>query len=76
MSNIVPITNQSGTIRISDYQGQPVLSLRADTKWPFSFGLKKAEVILEHIAEIEAFVASGGETFLPEKKAKKANGKD
>lgn len=75
MSNIVPITNQSGTIRISDYQGQPVLTLRADTRYPFSFGLKKAEVILENLAEIRAFVESQGDTFLPEKPAKKVSAK-
>lgn len=76
MSNIVPISNQSGTLRISDYQGQPVLSLRADTKWPFTFGLAKARLIVESIEEIKAFVESEGETFLPEKKAKKANSKE
>jgi hypothetical protein len=71
MSEIIPMTNQSGNIRISAYQDKPVLTLKADTKWPFSFGLGKAKTILECIDAIEAFVASEGESFLPEPKVTK-----
>lgn len=46
---------------ISDYKGSPVLSIYEvkDGKvqpYPFSFGKKKAAMILKHIEEIKKFV--------------------
>ena len=41
-----------------EYQGKPSLTLkwRADSEYPFSFGLTKAQLILACIDEIKAFV--------------------
>ena len=43
----------------SEYNGKPILVLRRseEDKFPFSFGLSKARLILENIKEIEKFVA-------------------
>lgn len=43
----------------SEYKGKPVLILRRDEndKYPFSFGLTKARLILENLEEIKKFVA-------------------
>ena len=43
----------------SDYKGKPVLDLRRseDDKFPFSFGINKAKMILENLEEIKKFVA-------------------
>lgn len=43
----------------SEYKGRPVLILKEsdDDKYPFSFGLKKARLILDHLEEIQNFVA-------------------
>ena len=43
----------------SDYNGKPIIILRRseEDKFPFSFGLAKARLILENIKEIEKFVA-------------------
>lgn len=43
----------------SEYNGKPILILRRseEDKFPFSFGLAKARLILENIKEIEKFVA-------------------
>ena len=43
----------------SEFKGNKVLVLRnqADDKYPFSFGLQKAKMILEAIDDIKAFVA-------------------
>lgn len=43
----------------SEYNGKPILVLRRseEDKFPFSFGLAKARLILENIKEIEKFVA-------------------
>jgi len=42
----------------SEYKGRPVLVLKRseDEKFPFSFGVAKAKMILENIEEIEKFV--------------------
>jgi hypothetical protein len=43
----------------SEYNGKPIIILRRseEDKFPFSFGLAKARMILENIKEIEKFVA-------------------
>lgn len=43
----------------SEYKGKPVLILKRseDEKFPFSFGVTKAKMILDHIEEIKKFVA-------------------
>jgi len=42
----------------SDYNGKPILVLRRseDDKFPFSFGINKAKLILENLEEIKKFV--------------------
>lgn len=40
-----------------EYKGKPTLTLDADSKWPFTFGISKARMIVEHIETIKAFVA-------------------
>lgn len=42
----------------SEYNGKPIIVLRRDEndKFPFSFGLVKARLILENVEEIKKFV--------------------
>jgi hypothetical protein len=42
----------------SDFKGKPVLIMRRseDDKYPFTFGLSKAKLILENLEEIKRFV--------------------
>ncbi len=42
----------------SEFKGKPVLILRRteDDKYPFTFGLTKARLILENLEEIKRFV--------------------
>jgi len=42
----------------SEYKGRPILVIKRseDEKFPFSFGLAKAKMILENIEEIKKFV--------------------
>ena len=42
----------------SDYKGNPMLVIKStpEDKFPFQFGVKKAKLILAHVAEIQAFV--------------------
>ncbi len=43
----------------TEYKGKPVLVMKRneDDKYPFSFGLSKARLILENLEEIKKFVA-------------------
>lgn len=43
--------------KISSYKGNPTISLASETKWPFTFGVSKAKLILENLDAIRAFVA-------------------
>ncbi len=45
-------------IERGEYKGKPLIVIKrsADDKFPFSFGLSKAKLILENIDEIKKFV--------------------
>lgn len=45
-------------IEKSEYKGKPILVIRRneEDKFPFSFGLSKAKLILENLEEIKKFV--------------------
>lgn len=45
-------------IEKGEYEGKPLLIIKRDEndKYPFSFGLSKAKLILENIDEIKKFV--------------------
>lgn len=47
----------------SEFKGKPVLILKRDEndKYPFSFGLGKARLILENLEEIKKFLAEYSE---------------
>jgi len=46
-------------IERSEFKGRPMLVIKRDEndKYPFSFGLAKAKLILENLEEIKKFVA-------------------
>ena len=46
-------------IERSEFKGKPMLVIKRDEedKYPFSFGMAKAKMILENIEEIKKFVA-------------------
>jgi hypothetical protein len=41
---------------LGEFKGNPILTLNPDERYPFSFGLSKAKLILAHIDDIRAFV--------------------
>lgn len=45
----------------TEFKGNPIIVLKRDEndKFPFSFGLSKAKLILENIEEIKKFVEEG-----------------
>lgn len=50
------------TVKIGSFKGNPTISLDADSKYPFSFGVKKARLVVQHIEAIKAFVAAHPES--------------
>jgi hypothetical protein len=54
---------------IQEFKGNKVLCLNPESKFPFSFGVGKAKLILENIEVIKKFVESDGKDIgEPEKK--------
>ncbi len=47
----------------SEYKGKPIMVIKRDEqdKFPFSFGVSKAKLILENIEEIKKFVAENSQ---------------
>jgi len=45
-------------VEIEEYNGNPVIALKRDKddNYPFRFGLRKAELILDNLDEIKKFV--------------------
>ena len=50
-------------IERSEYKGKPIIVIKRneEDKYPFSFGLSKAKLILENIEEIKKFVEENGQ---------------
>ena len=50
-------------IEKSEFKGKPIIILKRDEedKYPFSFGLSKARLILENFDEIKKFVEEGSQ---------------
>ncbi|MDO8526096.1 MAG: hypothetical protein Q7T03_00240 [Deltaproteobacteria bacterium] len=42
----------------SEYKGNPVLTLKnnEEDRYPFTFGVKKAKLMMEHIEDIKKFI--------------------
>ena len=53
-----PPTEEVMIVEKTEYKGQPVLILKRNEndKYPFSFGLSKARLIIEGIEDIKKFV--------------------
>ena len=54
-------------VEIGEFKGNPVISLKNTEKdrYPFTFGVKKAQLVLEHIEDIKQFVEKHAEEEQP-----------
>jgi hypothetical protein len=54
--------NQGNIVERGEYKGKPLLILKRseEDKYPFSFGLSKAKLILDNLEEIKKFVEENG----------------
>jgi hypothetical protein len=48
---------------LQEYKGNKIICLNPGSKFPFSFGLAKAKMILENIEAVKKFVESNGESL-------------
>lgn len=55
-------------VSTGEFKGKPTISFRRkeDDKFPVTFGVRKAKVILEHIDEIQAFYEANKGTLKAE----------
>ena len=46
------------TVEFDEYNGNPVIILKRDENdnYPFRFGVRKAQIIIDHIEDIKKFV--------------------
>jgi hypothetical protein len=47
--------------KVSEYKGRPVLTLNPEDRFPFTFGLSKAKLIIQHLDSIKAFIEQQNE---------------
>lgn len=51
---------EESTADLDSYKGQPMFVINKASRYPFSFGMAKAKLILKHIDALKTFVSSGG----------------
>jgi len=47
--------------QIGEYKGNPVITLNPGERYPFTFGVAKAKLVLQHLEAIQSFVEKYGE---------------
>jgi len=54
-------------VEYGDFRGKPVITLKRDVadRFPLSFGLSKAKLIVSHLEEIMKFVKEQDPSFTP-----------
>jgi hypothetical protein len=62
IGGIMDHENQGSIVERSEYKGKPLIVLKRneEDKFPFSFGVSKAKLILENVEEIKKFVEESG----------------
>lgn len=48
--------NVKKPVEIGEYKGRPIITLNPGDRFPFSFGMNKARLILDHLDDIKSFV--------------------
>jgi hypothetical protein len=58
VSSILDIEHSTATI--GEFKGKPMFVINKDSKYPFSFGIPKAKVIVKHLKPLLKFVETDG----------------
>ena len=51
---------EKSTCDLDTYKGKPMFVINKDSRYPFSFGLAKAKLIVKHYDRLERFVQTEG----------------
>ena len=51
---------KNSTCDIDSYKGRTTFVINKESKYPFSFGIPKAKLILKHLEALQNFVSSNG----------------
>jgi hypothetical protein len=49
--------------KIEEYNGNKILCLNPEDRFPFKFGLKKAQMIMENLDTIKVFIKNEGKSL-------------
>ena len=58
LASAAPKQQDNVTASIGEYQGRPTLTLKRGSGLPFTFGVAKARMIVEALAEVKRFAES------------------
>ena len=58
VSSLLDIENS--TCDLDAYKGKPMFVINKESRYPFSFGLAKAKLIVKHYAKLSKFVQTEG----------------
>ena len=51
---------ENSTCDLDSYKGKPMFVINKNSRYPFSFGLAKAKLIVKYYEKLKAFVNSNG----------------
>lgn len=51
---------EGSTVSLEVYKNNPMFVLNKASRYPFSFGIHKARLILKHVEQLKTFVATNG----------------
>jgi hypothetical protein len=52
--------SESSIPTVSEFKGNPLITLNPGSKWPFSMGLAKARLALQNVQFLQRFVDTNG----------------
>jgi hypothetical protein len=54
------LDTEHSTCDLDSYKGKPMFVINKNSRYPFSFGLAKAKLIVKHVKQLDRFVATDG----------------
>ena len=51
------------TVDLDSYKGKPMFVINKTSRYPFSFGLPKAKLLLKYVDQLRKFVETEGKTI-------------
>lgn len=61
VNSLLDINHSTASLDV--YKDKPMFVINKESRYPFSFGLPKAKLILKHLEALQRFVATDGKTI-------------